>query len=67
MNVRPYAGLRADYADSSYFETSLHRDRGQLLVSFEDAHTTILDYVTSILSKWEKTNTKSPPSPTKSI
>ena len=61
MKVEPFASLRADYADSSYFETDLHRDRDQTLVPFEDAHKTILDYVTLILSKWEKSNTKSPP------
>ena len=61
MNVEPFASLRADYADSSYFETDLHRDRGQIAVPFEDAQQTIVDYVTSILSKWEKSNTKSPP------
>lgn len=53
MNVEPFTSLRADYADSSYFETDLHRDRGQITVPFEDAQQTIVDYVTSILSKWE--------------
>lgn len=61
MTVQPFASLRADYADSSYFETNLHRERGQIAVPFEDAHKTIADYVRSTLSKWEKTDTKSPP------
>ena len=61
MNVEPFVSLRADYADSSYFETDLHRDRGQIAVPFDDAHQTTVHYVTSILSKWEKANTKSPP------
>ena len=61
MNVEPFASLRADYADSSYFETDLHRDRGQIQVPFENAHKTIVDFVTSTLSTWEKSNTKSSP------
>ena len=60
MNVDTFASLRAEYADSSYFDTNLHRDRGQITVPFEDAHKTIVDYVTATLSKWEKSNTKSP-------
>lgn len=61
MNVEPFASLRADYADSSYFDTNLHRDRGQTVVPLKEAHKMIVDYVTLVLSKWEKTNTKSPP------
>ncbi len=61
MNIEPFASLRADYADSSYFETNLHSDRGQIAVPYKDAHKTIVDYVRSVLSKWEKTDTKSPP------
>ncbi|MDE0035669.1 MAG: hypothetical protein OXU75_21385 [Deltaproteobacteria bacterium] len=61
MNVEPFASPRADYADSSYFQTDLHRDRGQIVVPFEAAHKPITDYVTVVLSKWEKTGTKSPP------
>lgn len=61
MTVQPYALLRADYADSSYFETDLYRDRGIITVPFGEAHKSIVDYVRSVLSKWEKTDTKSPP------
>ena len=61
MNVQPFAALRADYADSSYFETNLHGERGEITVPFEDAHKTIVAYVTSVLSKWEKADTKSAP------
>lgn len=61
MNVEPFAALRADYADSSYFETNLHRERGQIAEPLEDAHKTIMAYVTSVLSKWEKADTKSAP------
>lgn len=61
MNIQPFASLRADYANSSYFETNLHRDRGQISVPYDDAHRTIVDYVTSVLSKWEKADTSSPP------
>ena len=61
MNIEPFASLRADYADSSYFETDLHRERGLIAVPYKDAYKTIMDYVTSVLSKWERTDTKSPP------
>ena len=61
MNIEPFASLRADYGDSSYFETDLHRDRGQVSVPYKDAHETILDYARLVLSKWEKTDTKSAP------
>ncbi len=43
MNIQPFASLRADYADSSYFETNLHRKRGEIAVPFKDVHKTILD------------------------
>ena len=61
MKIEPFASLRAEYGDSSYFDTNLHRGRGEIAVPYEDAHKTILDYVTLVLSKWEKTDTKSPP------
>lgn len=61
MTVQPYAVLRAEYADSSYVETNLYEDLGVMAVPFGEAHKTVVDYVRSVLSKWEKADTKSPP------
>lgn len=61
MNVQPFVKLRADYADSSYFETNFYDDCGVTPMPFGEARRTIVDYARSVLSKWEKADTKSPP------
>ena len=59
---QPYAGVRADYADTSYYEANFHRDKGE--VSFGDvatAHRSILDYVSTKLNGWATSRTPTKP------
>ena len=59
---QPYAGVRADYADTSYYETNFHRDKGEM--SFGDvdqAHRAILDYVSTKLNTWATSRTPTKP------
>ena len=58
----PFAAVKAVYADSSYYEADMQRDRGTVsLGKVEDAYRTTYNYVNDKLVHWSKSTTPTAP------